>query len=117
MIDRHLPEPICSLGKALSDPPMQILITLRMRLPVAPFQSPFRTRSEKSAILSSTAWTLQDHSGCIARARFKIGMMNLGYNILRLVQLEHGWDAMVVAGRQPLSGSDVSPSSITGTIC
>jgi hypothetical protein len=24
----------------------------------------------------------------IARARFKIGMMNLGYNICRLVQLE-----------------------------
>jgi hypothetical protein len=29
-------------------------------------------------------------SVCIPRARFKIGMMNLGYNILRLVQLEHG---------------------------
>jgi hypothetical protein len=27
---------------------------------------------------------------CIARASFKIGMMNLGYNIPRLVQLEHG---------------------------
>jgi hypothetical protein len=42
----------------------------------------------------------------IARARFKIGMMNLGYNIRRLVQLErrrlrpleraHGWRPCVV---------------------
>ena len=36
---------------------MPMLMTLRMRLPVWPFQSPLRTRLEKSAILSSTAWT------------------------------------------------------------
>ena len=36
---------------------MPILITLRMRLPVWPFQAPLRTPSAKSAILSSTAWT------------------------------------------------------------
>ena len=36
---------------------MPMLMTLRMRLPVWPFQSPLRTRSEKSAILSSTACT------------------------------------------------------------
>ena len=36
---------------------MPMLTTLRMRLPVWPFQAPLRTRSEKSAILSSTAWT------------------------------------------------------------
>ena len=36
---------------------MPMLMTLRMRLPVWPFQSPLRTRSAKSAILSSTAWT------------------------------------------------------------
>ena len=36
---------------------MPMLMTLRMRLPVCPFHSPLRTRLEKSAILSSTAWT------------------------------------------------------------
>ena len=36
---------------------MPMLMTLRMRLPVWPFHSPLRTRLEKSAILSSTAWT------------------------------------------------------------
>ena len=36
---------------------MPMLTTLRMRLPVWPFHAPLRTRSEKSAILSSTAWT------------------------------------------------------------
>ena len=36
---------------------MPMLTTLRMRLPVWPFHSPLRTRLEKSAILSSTAWT------------------------------------------------------------
>ena len=36
---------------------MPILMTFRMRLPVWPFHVPLRTRSEKSVILSSTAWT------------------------------------------------------------
>ena len=36
---------------------MPMLITLRMRLPVWPFQSPLRTRLAKSAILSRTACT------------------------------------------------------------
>ena len=36
---------------------MPMLITLRMRLPVWPFQAPLRTRLAKSLILSSTAWT------------------------------------------------------------
>ena len=36
---------------------MPMLMTLRMRLPVWPFHSPLRTRLEKPAILSSTAWT------------------------------------------------------------
>ena len=36
---------------------MPMLTTLRMRLPVWPFHSPLRTRSQKSAIRSSTAWT------------------------------------------------------------
>ena len=36
---------------------MPILITLRIFLPVWPFQAPLRTRSAKAAILSSTAWT------------------------------------------------------------
>ena len=36
---------------------MPMLTTLRMRLPVWPFHAPLRTRFEKSAILSSTAWT------------------------------------------------------------
>ena len=40
-----------------SEPPMPILTTLRMRLPVWPFHAPLRTRSANSAILSSTAWT------------------------------------------------------------
>ena len=40
-----------------SDPPIPMLTTLRMRLPVWPFHSPLRTRSANLAILSSTAWT------------------------------------------------------------
>ena len=36
---------------------MPMLTTLRMRLPVWPVQAPLRTRSAKSAIWSSTAWT------------------------------------------------------------
>ncbi len=36
---------------------MPMLTTLRMRLPVWPFQAPLRTRFAKSAIRSSTAWT------------------------------------------------------------
>ena len=36
---------------------MPMLMTLRMGLPVWPFHSPLRTRLEKLAILSSTAWT------------------------------------------------------------
>ena len=36
---------------------MPMLTTLRMRLPVCPFQAPLRTRSAKSAMRSSTAWT------------------------------------------------------------
>ena len=36
---------------------MPMLMTLRMRLPVWPFHAPLRTRLEKSAILSRTAWT------------------------------------------------------------
>ena len=36
---------------------MPMLMTFRMRLPVWPFHCPLRTRLEKSAILSSTAWT------------------------------------------------------------
>ena len=38
-----------------SDPPIPMLTTLRMRLPVCPSQAPSRTRFEKAAILSSTA--------------------------------------------------------------
>ena len=36
---------------------MPMLMTLRMRLPVCPTQSPERTRSLKSPMRSSTAWT------------------------------------------------------------
>ena len=36
---------------------MPMLTTLRMRLPVWPVQAPLRTRSEKSAMRSSTACT------------------------------------------------------------
>jgi hypothetical protein len=41
-----------------SEPPMPMLTTLRMRLPVWPVHLPERTCSAKSAILSSTACTL-----------------------------------------------------------
>ncbi len=34
-----------------------MLTTLRIRLPVCPFQAPLRTRLAKSLIASSTAWT------------------------------------------------------------
>ena len=40
-----------------SEPPMPMLTTLRMRLPVYPCHSPLRTRRAKSDILSSTACT------------------------------------------------------------
>ena len=40
-----------------SEPPMPMLTTLRMRLPVCPFHSPPRTRVQNSAMRSSTAWT------------------------------------------------------------
>ena len=40
-----------------SEPPMPMLITLRMRFPVCPFQLPSRSRLAKSAILSRTSWT------------------------------------------------------------
>jgi hypothetical protein len=36
---------------------MPMLITLRIGLPVWPFHSPERTRSEKADIRSSTSWT------------------------------------------------------------
>ena len=36
---------------------MPMLTTLRIRLPVCPVHAPPRTRSAKSAIRSSTAWT------------------------------------------------------------
>ena len=36
---------------------MPMLTTLRMRLPVWPFHAPLRTRFEKSAMASRTAWT------------------------------------------------------------
>ena len=36
---------------------MPMLMTLRIGLPVWPFQVPLRTRLEKSVILSRTAWT------------------------------------------------------------
>ncbi len=36
---------------------MPMLTTLRIGLPVCPFQSPLRTRLQKAAILSKTAWT------------------------------------------------------------
>src|SRR4029453_5695927 len=40
-----------------SEPPIPMLITLRMRLPVWPFHSPLRTRVAKAAMRSSTACT------------------------------------------------------------
>ena len=36
---------------------MPMLTTFRIGFPVKPFQAPERTRSEKSAIRSSTSWT------------------------------------------------------------
>ena len=51
-----------------SDPPMPILITLLMRLPVWPFQAPPRSPLAKSAILSRTAWT----SGTTLRPSYTI---------------------------------------------
>ena len=40
-----------------SEPPMPMLITLRMRFPVCPFQAPLRTRWANSLILSRTSCT------------------------------------------------------------
>ena len=40
-----------------SEPPMPMLTTLRIGLPVWPFHSPERTRSQNAPIRSSTSWT------------------------------------------------------------
>ena len=40
-----------------SDPPIPMLTTAAIRLPVAPVQDPLRMRSERSPIFFSTAWT------------------------------------------------------------
>src|ERR1700730_14915661 len=86
-----------------SDPPMPILITLQIRLPVCPFQALLRTRSVKSAILSRTART----SGTTFLPSFMIepprGARSATWSrraVLRdidLVALEHGVDVLAQA--------------------
>src|SRR5207344_1266017 len=81
-----------------SEPPMPMLMTLRMRLPVCPFQSPLRTRLEKSAILSSTAWTWGTTSSpsTIIDAPLGVRSATCSGPVLRdvdLLTVEHGVDA------------------------
>ena len=83
---------------------MPMLTTLRMRLPVWPFQVPLRTRSQKSAILSRTAWT----SGHDVLAVDEDGLRPSGaqgdvqdgalLGDVDLVAAEHGVDAVAQAG-------------------
>src|SRR4029450_2917475 len=68
-----------------SDPPIPMLTTWRMRLPVCPFQAPLRTRFEKSAIASSTAGT--SGTAFLAAAVREVGHgvehgVNVGHDVL-----------------------------------
>ena len=82
---------------------MPMLTTLRMRLPVCPFHAPLRTRFEKSAIRSSTAWTsghdvLAVHDDRRAARRAQRDVQHgavLGH--VDLVAAEHGVDALAQA--------------------
>ena len=83
---------------------MPMLTTLRMRLPVWPFHAPLRTRSEKAAILSSTAWTSgttfspSTMIGCAfgsAQGDVQDGAV---FGDVDLVAAEHGVDAGAEAG-------------------
>ena len=98
---------------------MPMLTTLRIGLPVWPFQAPLRTRSQKSAILSSTActcgttFTPSTMIDCVfGRAQ---GDMQDGAFLgdVDLVAPEHGVDAR----RRPDSSaswkSSLSVSSVT----
>ena len=83
---------------------MPMLMTLRMRLPVWPFHSPLRTRSQKAAILSSTAWTSGTTSLPSTLIDFALGGAQSHVQhraLLRDVDLlaaEHGVDALPQAG-------------------
>ena len=83
---------------------MPMLTTLRMRLPVWPFHAPLRTRSEKSAILSSTAWTCGHHVLAVDddRCAFRRAQGHVQDGaVLRDVDLlaaEHGVDPRSQAG-------------------
>ena len=83
---------------------MPILMTLRMRLPVWPFQAPLRTRSQKSAILSSTSVDRRDHVFAInddgsafgsAESHVQHGAL---FRDVDLLTPEHGVDALAQAG-------------------
>ena len=87
-----------------SEPPMPMLTTFRMRLPVWPFHAPLRTRLEKSAILSSTACTsgttFLPSTRMVALFRRAQGDVQHGA-VLRevdLVAAEHGVDPRAQAG-------------------
>ena len=82
---------------------MPMLMTLRMRLPVWPFHAPLRTRSAKSAILSSTAWTSgttfspSTRMDCAARRAQRHVQHGAVLGDVDLVAAEHGVDALAQA--------------------
>ena len=83
---------------------MPMLMTLRMRLPVWPFQAPLRTRLEKSAILSSTAWTCGHHvlaiddDRCSSRRAQGHVQDSAVFRDVDLLAPEHGVDALAQSG-------------------
>ena len=83
-----------------SEPPMPILITLRMRLPVWPFQAPLRTRSAKVGHLVQNGMDLGhdilavvDDRSAARRAQGDVKHRALLRDV-DLVAAEHGVDAL-----------------------
>src|SRR3989475_4121588 len=83
---------------------MPMLMTVRMRLPVCPFHAPLRTRSEKSAIASITAWTSRTTSLAVhddrrpARRTQRDVQNGPVFRQVDLVSPEHGVDALAQPG-------------------
>ena len=108
-----------------SEPPMPILTTLRMRLPVWPFQSPLRTRSANAAILSSTAWTSGttfwpscDDRGAARRAQGDVEHRALLGGV-DLLAAEHGVDALAQArllGKLQQQGQGFVGDAVLGVV-
>ena len=86
-----------------SEPPMPMLTTLRMRLPVYPCHSPVRTRRAKSDILSNTACTSGttsltiDEDALVPRRAQRHVQHGAVLGDVDLIAAEHGVDALAQA--------------------